>query len=73
MAMNVDFGEIRIASYRAYDRPLLDDAKAFVGEAALYQLDQSLLAFHRSRPSLSAAGEKLAGCLDFFEFQSKNL
>lgn len=71
--MNVDFGEIPIARYRAHDRPLLDDAKAFVGEAGLYQLDQSLLAFHRSRPSLSDAGEKLAGCLDFFEFQSKSL
>ena len=34
--MNVDFGEIPIARYRAHDRPLLDDAKAFVWEAALY-------------------------------------
>lgn len=73
MAVNVNFGEVRIARYRTNDRPLLDDAKAFVGEAALYQLDQCLLAFHRSRPSLSDAGEELAGCLDFFEFQSKNL
>ena len=71
--MNVDFGEIRIASYRAYDRPLLDDAKAFVWEAALYQLNQALLAFSRSRAWLSSGGEELAGCLDFFEFQSKNL
>ena len=71
--MNVDFSEIPIARYRAHDRPLLDDAKAFVWEAALYQLDQSLLAFHRSRSSLSDAGEEFAGCLDFFEFQSKNL
>lgn len=71
--MNVDFGEIRIASYRAYDRPLLDDAKAFVWEAGLNQFDQRLLAFHRSRTGLSDAGEELAGCLDFFEFQSKNL
>ena len=71
--MNVDFGEIPIARYRAHDRPLLDDAKALVWEAALYQLDQCLLAFHRSRPSLSDAGKELAGCLDFFEFQSNSL
>jgi hypothetical protein len=37
--MNVDFGEIRIASYRAYDRPLLDDAKAFVWEAGLRDMN----------------------------------
>ncbi|MCY1185117.1 hypothetical protein D9M73_258690 [compost metagenome] len=71
--MNVDFGEIRIASYRAYDRPLLDDAKAFVGEAALRNANQRFLAFSRSRTWLSSGGEELAGCLDFFEFQSKNL
>ena len=71
--MNVDFGEIRIARYRAHDRPLLDDAKALVWEAALYQLNQALLAFSRSRAWLSDAGEELAGCLDIFEFQSKSL
>lgn len=71
--MNVDFGVIHIARYRAHDRPLLDDAKSLVWKAALYQLDQCLLAFYRSRSSLSDAGKELAGCLDFFEFQSKNL
>lgn len=71
--MNVDFGEIPIARYRAHDCPLLDDAKAFVWEAGLRNANQRFLAFHRSRTGLSDAGEELAGCLDFFEFQSKNL
>lgn len=71
--MNVDFGEFPIARYRAHDCPLLDDAKAFVGEAALYQLEQYLLAFQRSRPSLYDAGKELSGSLDFWEFQSRNL
>ena len=37
--MDVDFGEIRIARYCAHDRPLLDDAKAFVWEAGLRDMN----------------------------------
>ncbi len=37
--MNVDFGEITIARYRAHDCPLLDDAKAFVWEAGLRDMN----------------------------------
>lgn len=73
MAMNVDFCEITIARYRAHDRPLLDNAKAFVWKAALYQLDQCLLAFRRTKPRFSIGGKELTGCLDVFEFQSKSL
>ena len=71
--MNVDFGEIPIARYRAHYCPLLDDAKAFVWEAGLYQLNQALYAFRRTRLRLSIAGEELTGCLGICEFQSKSL
>ncbi|KAB0490865.1 MULTISPECIES: hypothetical protein [Pseudomonas] len=71
--MDVDFGQILIACYRTHNRPLLDDAKAFVWKAALYQLNQALLAFSRTRPRFSIAGEELTGCLGIFEFQSKSL
>ena len=66
VAMSVDFGEITIARYRTHDCPLLDDAKAFVGEAGLRNTNQRVLAFHRTRPSLSIAGEELTGCLGIF-------
>lgn len=37
--MNVDFGEIPIARYRAHDCPLLDDAKTFVWKAGLRDMN----------------------------------
>ncbi|KAF2410398.1 hypothetical protein SAMN04490179_2233 [Pseudomonas antarctica] len=71
--MNMYFGEIRVARYCAHDRPLLNDTKAFAWKAALYLLNQALLAFRRTRSMLSIAGQELGGCLGIFEFQSKNL
>jgi hypothetical protein len=54
--MNVDFGEIPIARYRAHDCPLLVDTKAFVWKAGLRNANQCFLAFSRSGAWLSGGG-----------------